>query len=182
MTRKWMLSGALVAMLAGCWKAEGPAAYELQSKVGGRPVTLRLSAEDAQFSGTLNQIVMRTVNRAAEACDATIHESDIAKLNRIGVNARIQISRETYRLLDLARHYAVLSGGAYDFTVAPVAYLWGFEGAPVPTNVPPDELRQTAMLGVGPNNISFFDNGSVTLTHEILDGVHGAVVRARRPG
>lgn len=157
---------ALLLALAGCRREQGPKGWVLDTSARNRPVSLKLAPSDAQFSGTLGSITMRTVNRAVEALDGTIHESDIAKLNRIGADARIQISRDAYRLLDLARHYAVLSGGNYDFTTAPVAYLWGFEGAKAVTNVPADDVRQAAMLGIGPNNIAFFDNNMVTLTHQ----------------
>lgn len=153
-------------LLAGCWKDKAPQSFENTLTQRGRETIMKLPPSDAQFSGTFKTITWRTVERASEALDGTIHESDIAKLNRIGKDARIQISKDAYRLLDLARHYAVQTGGNYDLTTAPVAYLWGFEGGTTPTNLPPDDVRQTAMLGIGPNNISFFDNGSVTLTHE----------------
>lgn len=151
------------AALAACEKAPQP--VERAIVVKDRTARIRLAASDAPGWVTLYGTTQRMMQRVADSLDANDAGSDVAKINRIGNDARIQIAHDTFRLLDLARHYAELSDGAYDFTIAPVAWLWGFEGGPAPTNEPPADLVQAALLGVGAGHLSLFDNSSAALTH-----------------
>jgi thiamine biosynthesis lipoprotein len=50
-------------------------------------------------------------------------ESEVSRLNRAG---RLQVSRETFYLIQKAKDFSQASGGAFDITVGPLVDLWGF--------------------------------------------------------
>lgn len=159
--RALLLALALAAL--SCSREPQPVERTIQVK--NRTAVIRVAASDAQHWVTLYGIVQRMMSRVGDILDADDSGSDISRINRIGSDARIQVTHDTFRLLDLARHYAELSGGTYDFTVAPAAYLWGFEGGPVPTNRPAPDVLQAALFGAGARHLSLSDNGAAALTH-----------------
>ncbi len=162
----WASTLAVFALLvASACQRKTQQTVESVVKAGNRAAVIRVAAQNAQLFGTVYEITQRMLNRTENQLDAHQPGSDIAQLNRIGNSARIQVSYETFRLLDLAQQYSVLSGGAFDCSVAPLSYLWGFEGGPGPTNIPSADAIQAALLGVGARNVSLFDNTSAALTH-----------------
>jgi thiamine biosynthesis lipoprotein len=52
--------------------------------------------------------------------------SDVSAINTAAGGQAVTISAETYSALSDAQQYARLSNGAFDFTVAPLISLWGF--------------------------------------------------------
>lgn len=52
--------------------------------------------------------------------------SEIAAVNRQAGGSAVAVSPETMELLQAAKYYSGLSGGAYDITVGPLLKLWGF--------------------------------------------------------
>ena len=74
-------------------------------------------------------------------------DSAISRLaDQAGV-APMAVSQDTYRVLSLSGHFAALSDGAFDVTVAPLVSLWGFNGAAVPASLPSEqEIRERQEL------------------------------------
>ncbi len=66
-------------------------------------------------------------------------DSEISRLAAVAGRAPMAVSADTYRILELSRHYGELSHGAFDITVAPLVRLWGF-GARPPHNPPDPEV------------------------------------------
>lgn len=77
------------------------------------------------------------------ALDPAGEDSEISKINRLGGEGRLPLSRSTHRLLDLARHYSMATGYAYDFTTAGLADFWR-DGTPE-TSVLADYLDHAGM-------------------------------------
>ena len=55
--------------------------------------------------------------------------SEISRLNRSAGLRPVKISRETFELLGRAAKISLLSGGAFDITVGPLAKLWDYKHA-----------------------------------------------------
>lgn len=64
-------------------------------------------------------------------------DSELAAFNRAPVEEWIELGADLRAVLELATSISLLSGGAFDATVAPLVELWGF-GAGTPRNEPPD--------------------------------------------
>jgi thiamine biosynthesis lipoprotein len=76
-------------------------------------------------------------------------KSEIAKISRHAGGDPVYISAETLEVLELAKHYGNLSGGAIDITIGPLLTLWGFgqDEVELPGNDPdPDTIRATKLL------------------------------------
>ncbi len=66
-------------------------------------------------------------------------ESAIRRISARAGDEPVAVSEDLYRVLDLGRQFAELTGGAFDITAAPLARLWGFNGAAAPESVPSEE-------------------------------------------
>ena len=64
------------------------------------------------------------------------NNSEISQLARSAGGAPVPVSEDTYRVLELSKHYGRLTQGAFDITVAPLVRLWGF--GPHPPEKPPE--------------------------------------------
>lgn len=65
-------------------------------------------------------------------------ESEISAINKAAGGKPVHVSIETYRALSDAKAYARISRGAFDFTIAPLVKLWGFNREnPGPINPEP---------------------------------------------
>lgn len=74
-------------------------------------------------------------------------DSTISQLSDQAGVAPIPVTSDTYRVLSLSEHFGALSDGAFDITVAPLVSLWGFNGAPAPSELPSEQaLRERLKL------------------------------------
>ncbi len=105
--------------------------------------------------------INNTASRILFALDDTNPRSGINRINSIAGTARWPIPNDIFRVLDLAHHYARLSEGALDVTLAPIAELWGFSGGEAPDQPPSDEILVAALQGVGEKNIRLSGDGTI---------------------
>lgn len=89
----------------------------------------------------------------------TIEGSDIYRLNHAG-GEPVDVSDETLALLEEGLEYCRLSGGSFDITIGSLADLWDIKNNP--GNIPSEADIQSALSGVGYENISVNGN-QVTL-------------------
>lgn len=75
-------------------------------------------------------------------------EGDVWRLNRAAGQGPVAVSEETVELLELALHYADVSGGRFDPTVGPLVDVWGFRPDREPAVPGPAELED-ALARVG---------------------------------
>ncbi|NJD11758.1 MAG: FAD:protein FMN transferase, partial [Gemmatimonadetes bacterium] len=74
-------------------------------------------------------------------------ESEISRLNAAaGSGTWTRLSRETLAVLAAARRLAQLSGGAFDVTVGPLMWAWGFRGRDEPHRPAPATLDSARAL------------------------------------
>jgi thiamine biosynthesis lipoprotein len=76
---------------------------------------------DVFINDTFNE--MGRVNNLLNNYDPA---SDVSLINAAAGNDVVKISPETFSALSDAKKYAILSHGAFDFTVGPLVALWGF--------------------------------------------------------
>lgn len=86
--------------------------------------------------------------------------SDVWNINHSD-GAATEVSNDTIALLETALHYAEVSQGAFDITIAPVTELWSFEGEGEHALPEPAELQE-ALSHVDYKNIEINEN-TVTL-------------------
>jgi len=70
-------------------------------------------------------IVFTEIERIEKLIDRNNPDSEISRLNEEG---RLQVSPDTMFLLEKAKEFYSLSGGAFDITIGPLLDLWGFTG------------------------------------------------------
>ena len=75
--------------------------------------------------------VLSEVNRQMSTY---IHDSEISWFNRSESNEPISVSKEFYYVVNRALYWSRKSDGAFDITVFPLLYLWGF--GPGETGIP----------------------------------------------
>ncbi len=73
------------------------------------------------------------VNRVENLMSVNLEDSEISGLNNAAGKGRVELSGETFSLLEKSKAFAAVSGGAFDPTVGPLVSLWniGNEGARV---------------------------------------------------
>lgn len=81
----------------------------------------------------------------------TRENSDVWNINH-SQGEPVEVSADTASLIETALHYAELSGGAFDITIAPVTDLWDFQGEGEHALPDPEELEE-ALSHVGYENI-----------------------------
>jgi thiamine biosynthesis lipoprotein len=65
-----------------------------------------------------------------------IVDSELSQVNREAFGQPVRVSDETFEVLQKAKHFSELTGGAFDITVGPLGDLWRKAGD---ANVPPTE-------------------------------------------
>ena len=81
----------------------------------------------------------------------TRENSDVWNINH-SQGEPVEVSADTASLIETALHYAEVSGGAFDITIAPVTDLWDFQGEGEHALPAPEELEE-AISHVGYENI-----------------------------
>jgi len=99
-------------------------------------------------------------------------DSEVSQINRLSSGKPLQVSEDTFRVIELALEFNSLTQGAFDITVGPLVALWGFgsEGGDehrVPTRAQIDETLGHA----GSNHIELDRDGGRTVTLG-TDGMH----------
>ena len=143
----------VVCLTAGCRKSEEPTTRTEAVTLFGKTATVTLPQPRSHLLGFAAQMYRTHATRHHDLLDVLNPDSEISELNRIGPNRGFPVSDDTYRILYVASELCERTRGTYDFTVAPLAYLWGFEGGIAPSEPVPDSIVSAAMRGVGYKNV-----------------------------
>jgi thiamine biosynthesis lipoprotein len=76
-------------------------------------------------------------------------DSEVSRFNAAGPGEPVEVSPETLEVVALAQEIAVMSGGAFDVTIAPLVDAWGFGPGPSPAAVPTDEAIAALLDRIG---------------------------------
>jgi thiamine biosynthesis lipoprotein len=101
-------------------------------------------------------------------------DSELARVNLSAGTAPVPVSDDTAAAVRLALHYAEVSGGSFDPTVAPLVRLWGFSGGTPPPELPAAGMIKDALGTVG--------HAGVKLTPRSADACGGWQVALERRG
>jgi thiamine biosynthesis lipoprotein len=156
-----LLGGSFLLLLSGCRPPPPPVAQrqvaQLHAEVETSPA--RRDQLPAMASQTFHQL-----GETLADLDGLKPGSDLNKLNRTASSIRLQVARNTFRLVDLAHHYSERTDGAYDLTSVPLEHLWGMRGAEPPAVEPEPELIAGVLQGIGFEHVELFDQGAVAYT------------------
>jgi len=124
-----------------------PAPVERMWPVMGTFASITLRGDDAahlEWAAAETAEILEDINRTMSVY---IPDSEIVRLN----NSRepVTISQKTRTMLEMARHYTLLSGGAFDPTAMPLIRLWGFSGGRIPETLPAQDAIAAARLLTG---------------------------------
>lgn len=143
---------ATVALLAGCRRAAPPVRETWMTM--GTFATITLAGDDAPRMPETAAAARECMSALEDKLSMFKEESDIARLNRSAGQAPVKVSPAVAECLRLARHYADISGGAFDITVGPLVRAWGIHGGNAPEK-PLDEARiQTVLSTIGIRHLS----------------------------
>lgn len=84
--------------------------------------TIRVTGEE---SGDALRPAIARVHEIESRMSAFLPESDLGRLAESAGKSPAEISPDTFALLEKAKHYAQLSGGAFEPTIRPLTKLWG---------------------------------------------------------
>jgi len=87
----------------------------------------------------------KEINRLEKLFSATIEQSEIFAINQYAAKQTVNVSKDTFDLIEKAKEYCNITEGAFDITIAPVVKAWGFteEVKRVPTD---EEIQQKLQL------------------------------------
>lgn len=162
MINRFHVHASLLALLmAGC--APAPPA-RVDTQVQGHRAEVETHSAQRERLGEIASLALGGMTKTLQMLDPDRPGSDLNKLNRVAQSIRLQISRDTFRLLDLAHHFSIRTGGAYDPTALPLEKLWGLPSGRVPKEEPDPELIAGTLQSVGSKRLEIFDQGAVAFT------------------
>ncbi len=139
---------SLTIALSGCGRnGNGPACREFEIMETTASVCAPRSA--AESLDNVLFIASNHMDRLDKLLSIKQPHSEITALNRVGGVVRLPIAADTHRILSLAKEYNAQTDGAFDITVAPLTYLWGFHGTNKPEKALSPELIESALRGIG---------------------------------
>jgi len=133
MTKKVTLRSGLLLLVciiavagAGC-RAGGSNtnAYETHDFAMGTSITQRIYGGNAQQAA---REVIDEIKRIEDEMTINKPGGEINKLNNSAGKAEIELSEETIYVLEKAKHFSSLSGGAFDVTIGPLVKAWDILG------------------------------------------------------
>jgi len=95
-------------------------------------------AENEQVAQDCIAAAFERQHRVDELMSYHIPDSELNRVNRQAFQEAVQISEETFEVLQRAKRFSALSGGAFDVTIGALGDLWHAAGA---ANVPPTEAQ-----------------------------------------
>lgn len=131
----------LALSLTGCFSVQDPnAAHEsIQVIAMDTPMVFTAYGEKSTKSVYAAEEEIRRLEALLSRTEA---DSAVSRLN---LGETVTVEPEIWAMLDSARRYADMTGGAFDITVAPIVSAWGFttDSFQVPEQAEIDRLLQT---------------------------------------
>lgn len=143
----WPLKAAATLPGEGSGRFGGSGAAEPEEHVESQflmdtYVTVRAFGEGAKDAVSAAFEEMRRIEGLTSRFVPT---SDVSRVNQAAGLDPVQVSDETFMLLEKAQECSELSGGAFDVTIGPVVDAWGF-GTESPHVPDPDTLAKAVAL------------------------------------
>jgi thiamine biosynthesis lipoprotein len=123
----------------------------------GTLAAITLGSDYADRIEPVTQQVRAIFDRLEHEMSAYRPDSAISEIKRMAGVAPVKVPDDTYRVLRLGQRFGSLSGGAFNITAAPLASLWGFNGASVPATLPADTSIAELLKMVDPRGLVLQD-------------------------
>jgi FAD:protein FMN transferase len=130
-----LLAGSYMVSLVGRDPVQVDSGYRIIMGTFARIVVLAPSGTVAEKCIVAAFARQQRVN---ELMSYHIADSELNRVNRNAFHGPVQVSDETFTVLEQARRFSTLSGGAFDVTIGPLDDLWH---AAAEANVPPTEAE-----------------------------------------
>ena len=127
MTRSLPIIIALLAVsAAGCGGKRAPALarYETTREMMGTFVTVTLWCDSDERAAAAGEAAFAVIARLEAMMSIHRGDSEISEVNRTAAARPVAVSDDLLAVLKQSLHYAELSGGAFDITMAPLGKLW----------------------------------------------------------
>lgn len=141
-------------VLTGCDRPDPPSTVTQSVTFEEESAFISLPFDDASYLSYAAGMYRSVATRNRNLLDVLNPDSELSELNRIGPLRGFPVSEATYRILYVARDLCSRTDGLFDVTVAPLGYLWGFEGGLVPSEPVPKAAISAGMRGVGYANLN----------------------------
>ena len=127
---------------------------------------INLRIYDKTDEGIINKAMDR-LREIENRMSATIENSDISLINKNAGIKPVQVHDDVYYVLQVAKHYASLSDGAYDPTIGPLVELWNVNDEEIERNsIPSEEEIKKALELVDYNDLELMEDNYVYLKRE----------------
>lgn len=98
--------------------------YETSGFGMGTIIEQKIAVPDSEDGEVICQKVSALIRQLEQKMSYFIPESSLSRLNSSNGETAVAMDPDTFHVLQSARKYYELSGGAFDITVAPLAALW----------------------------------------------------------
>lgn len=144
----------LIALLFVACRQEAVEELTQTTYALGTVITINLYDQGDE---ALMQALIQRLGEIETLMSAQKEESELSEITSQAGIAPVQVSSETYEVINRAIYYAEISDGKFDPTIGPIVSLWGIgtEGAKVPTQ----EEIDTALELVDYEKIVLNDEG-----------------------
>ncbi|WP_415718910.1 FAD:protein FMN transferase [Maridesulfovibrio sp.] len=143
-----LVSMALLLMLVGCGNDSAP--VKLQGRAIGTTYSIvTYNLPENLDAHKMQQGVEQVVSGVNSVMSLFNPGSDLSRFNAYKGKDWFEVSRELALVVRTAKTISLLTGGAFDITVAPLVNLWGFGSDGRPDKVPSDEQVAAAKADIG---------------------------------
>lgn len=144
---KTLISSTLLlaaAVLFGCRETPVEPVSETELRLGTTiTVSIYQDPPDDAFERVFDRVL--EIEEKMSTSTQDYESTEILEVNRADANTPIEVSPDTFHVVERGLEFSEISGGAFDITVAPLVQLWGIgtEGARVPDE---EEIEATLPL------------------------------------
>jgi len=134
---------ACLAVFSGCTHKDITLSFSGQTM--GTRYHITLVTDAGRFPDGVEDGVAQLLDRLDRSMSTYKPDSELNKLNRLGVGDEFSVSADLWQVLQGAQHIHALTQGAFDPSVGPLVDLWGF-GPRETDNKVPSEAEIEALL------------------------------------
>ncbi len=161
---RWL--AALCGVVIACGSDSGDL-HEFTGPTMGTTYNVKVvSAELPEAAkGEIAAAIEGPLARVNERMSTWDPESELSRFNRFAAGDRFPVAPETLEVFRVAREVSELTGGAFDVTVGPLVWAWGFGSMDrVPAEPAAAELAALRER-VGYRRVTIDDSGALTKDH-----------------
>ena len=138
----YRVSAFLVLSVSPLWGAE---VSRVQYLMGTLCEIRAFGSDESKLSQAVTT-AFEEISRLEKILSTYRQESEVSRVNKLAALSRQSCSTDFLEILLLSRHYAAVTGGAFDATVGPLIRLWDIQGHGA---IPKDAAIEQALSVVG---------------------------------